>query len=106
MLPGISMTELLIILGILLLLFGSHKVSQMARSLGRGLGEVRRAKEEIKEEIGINQLQEARKELEEQIGVGQLRRVKEEMLDEVKQTVGRLTDDENRLSHKDTKSQR
>jgi sec-independent protein translocase protein TatA len=76
MLPGIGWTELLIIFVILLLLFGTHRVSQMAKSLGKGLGEVRRAKEEIEEEVGI----------------GQLRRLKEQAVQEVKEATGSVTD--------------
>jgi sec-independent protein translocase protein TatA len=76
MLPGIGWPELLIIFVLLLLLFGSNRMSQIAKSLGRGLGEVRRVKEEIEEDVGI----------------GQLRRVKQEMLQEVKDAASSVTD--------------
>jgi len=42
-------TELLIILGIVLLLFGGAKLPELARGLGQGLKEFRNASKEIAE---------------------------------------------------------
>jgi len=85
-LTGVSPAELLILFAIILLLFGGSKVPQIARSLGRAVGEFRQAKDEI----GISTLQEAKKELQEGMDVGQ--RVKRQILQEVKQAVGNVTD--------------
>ena len=43
--------EILIILLFVLLLFGSKKIPEVARMLGKGMREFRRATEEIKREI-------------------------------------------------------
>jgi len=76
MLPGIGWPELLVIMAVLLLVFGSGKMHDIAKSVGRGLGEVRRVKEEIEEGVGI----------------GQLRRVKQEMLQGVMDATGSVAE--------------
>jgi TatA/E family protein of Tat protein translocase len=48
---GIGMTELLVILVIGLLVIGPKKLPELARSLGRGLAEFRRASTEIRQEF-------------------------------------------------------
>lgn len=50
----ISGAELLLVLFIFLLLFGSKKIPDFARSLGKGLNEFKKATEEIKREISEN----------------------------------------------------
>ncbi len=45
---GIGMPELLIILGVALLVLGPKKLPEMARSLGRGMAEFRRASTELR----------------------------------------------------------
>jgi len=75
MLPGIGWPELVLIMALLLLVFGSGKVHHIAKSVGRGLGEIRRVKEEIEEGVGI----------------GQLRRVKQEMVQGVMNATGSVT---------------
>jgi TatA/E family protein of Tat protein translocase len=85
MFGGLSTTELAIILVIILLIFGAKRVPGMARSLGKGLGEVRRAKERVEDDIGI----------------GQLRRTKAQILHEVKEAAGKKLF---RLHREDAKS--
>jgi TatA/E family protein of Tat protein translocase len=46
---GIGMPELIIILLVALILIGPKKLPDLARSLGRGLAEFRRASDEVKE---------------------------------------------------------
>ena len=48
---GIGMTELLVILVIALLVLGPKRLPEMARSLGRGLAEFRRASTDIRREF-------------------------------------------------------
>ncbi len=48
---GIGMTELLVILVIALLVIGPKRLPEMARSLGRGLAEFRRASTDIRREF-------------------------------------------------------
>ena len=47
--PGI--TELIILGGIMLLLFGGKKIPELARGLGRGIKEFRKAKNEGTDQI-------------------------------------------------------
>ncbi|QBG46324.1 twin-arginine translocase TatA/TatE family subunit [Verrucomicrobia bacterium S94] len=47
--PGGS--ELLVILFIILLLFGSKKLPELSRSLGKSLGEFKKGKEDLEREI-------------------------------------------------------
>ena len=48
---GIGMTELLVILAIGLIVIGPKKLPELARSLGKGLAEFRRASTEIRREF-------------------------------------------------------
>lgn len=48
---GIGFPELLLILAIALVILGPEKLPQIARAIGRGLGEIRRATEEVRAEI-------------------------------------------------------
>ena len=48
--------ELLIVLFVLVLLFGANKIPKLARSTGQAMGEFRRGREEIEEEL--NEVQE------------------------------------------------
>ncbi len=52
--------EMLVIFVVVLLLFGAKRLPQLARSMGKSLGEFRRAKEEFESEI-----REAGREIEE-----------------------------------------
>jgi Tat protein translocase TatB subunit len=48
---GIGMTELLVILAIGLIVIGPKKLPELARSLGKGLAEFRRASTEMRREF-------------------------------------------------------
>src|SRR4051812_26315988 len=48
MIGGLSMTELIIILGLALLLLGPDQLPTIAKSLGKGLRELRKATDDIK----------------------------------------------------------
>jgi sec-independent protein translocase protein TatA len=59
---GIGTTELLVILFIILLVFGSKKLPELARGLGRGINEFKRASSEIQSELNIdNSIKEPKK---------------------------------------------
>jgi sec-independent protein translocase protein TatB len=51
MIGGLSMTEVIIILGLALLLLGPDQLPQIARSLGKGLRELRKATDDIKSQF-------------------------------------------------------
>jgi len=48
--------DLLVILAIALIVFGPKKLPDLAKTIGKALGEFKRTTEEIKENIGINEL--------------------------------------------------
>jgi TatA/E family protein of Tat protein translocase len=48
---GIGMPELLLILGVALIVLGPKKLPELARALGKGLAEFRRATDELKDEF-------------------------------------------------------
>ncbi len=51
MIGGLGTTELLIILGITVLIFGAGKIPEVARSLGKGIKEFKKAGKEITDGI-------------------------------------------------------
>ena len=61
---GIGMPELLVILVVALLVLGPKRLPEMARSLGRGLAEFRRASTELRNTL-YAPLEEAKKPTEE-----------------------------------------
>ena len=48
---GIGMPELLLILGLALIVLGPKKLPELAKALGKGLSEFRRATDELKDEF-------------------------------------------------------
>jgi Tat protein translocase TatB subunit len=48
---GIGMPELLLILALALIVLGPKKLPELARALGKGMAELRRATDEIKDEF-------------------------------------------------------
>ena len=48
---GIGMPELLVILGLALILIGPKKLPDLAKSLGKTMGELRKATDDLKETI-------------------------------------------------------
>jgi len=48
---GIGMPELLLILALALIVLGPKKLPEIARALGKGLSEFRRATDELKDEL-------------------------------------------------------
>lgn len=53
MFGNIGMSELLIILIVVLLLFGPKKLPELARGLGRGIQEFKKAADDVKRELDV-----------------------------------------------------
>jgi sec-independent protein translocase protein TatA len=53
MLPGVGMDEMLVILVVVLILFGSKRLPELARGLGKAMREIRKAAEDVKREIDL-----------------------------------------------------
>ncbi len=53
MFGNIGMSELMIILIVVLLLFGPKKLPELARSLGRSLNEFKKAADDVKKELNV-----------------------------------------------------
>jgi len=68
MFPSLGFPELMIIMVIALIIFGPRKLPELGRSLGRSLGEFKKASNELKstleEEIRIEEFKEERKKIE------------------------------------------
>lgn len=60
---GIGMQEIIIILVVALIIIGPKKLPDLARALGRALGEFRRAADDLKEDLDINGMKEAKEKL-------------------------------------------
>ncbi len=54
---GLSMTEILVIIAVILILFGAKKIPELARSLGRASYEFKKAREDLVKET--RELQDA-----------------------------------------------
>lgn len=50
----IGMSELLVILVVVLLVFGPKKIPELARGISRGLNEFKRAADEVKQELNLD----------------------------------------------------
>jgi len=65
---GIGMPELIVIMVIALIVIGPKKLPDLARALGKGMAEFRKATQEIKESLNVDEeFQEARKDLADSI---------------------------------------
>jgi|RhiMethySRZTD1v2_1073278.scaffolds.fasta_scaffold01394_14 TatA/E family protein of Tat protein translocase len=68
MLPSLGFPELMIIMVIALIIFGPRKLPELGRSLGKSIGEFRRASNELKstleEEIRLEEVKEQRAKVE------------------------------------------
>jgi TatA/E family protein of Tat protein translocase len=68
MMPSVGMPELIIILVIALIIFGPRKLPELGRSLGKSIGEFRKASNELKstleEEIRMEEQKEQKTKLE------------------------------------------
>ncbi|MCK4303239.1 MAG: twin-arginine translocase TatA/TatE family subunit [Candidatus Eisenbacteria sp.] len=55
---GIGTQEILVILLVMLLLFGGKRIPELARILGKGMGDFRRAARDVQREIDLEILKE------------------------------------------------
>jgi sec-independent protein translocase protein TatA len=56
MFGSIGTPELLIIMLVILLLFGSKRLPELARGIGKGIRQFRKAMEDVKEEIDLSDI--------------------------------------------------
>ena len=61
MFPSIGMSEILLIMLLVLLIFGPNKMPELARGIGKALNELRRATDDVKRELDVSQLDEPKK---------------------------------------------
>ncbi len=80
---GISTSELLIILGVGLVVLGPQKLPEVAKALGRAIGEFKRATSDIKESFEADEnLAEAKRTFDEAVAEGMRAGLKEETAEE------------------------
>jgi TatA/E family protein of Tat protein translocase len=76
---GMGMPEILLILAIALIVLGPKKLPEVAKSLGRGIAEFKKATQEFKDNLEVdNDLKEAKSAVQE---------MKKDLEDSVRQTV-------------------
>ncbi|MBW1809477.1 MAG: twin-arginine translocase TatA/TatE family subunit [Deltaproteobacteria bacterium] len=68
---GIGTWELIVILVLGLIILGPSKFPEVAKSLGKGLANLRRSVDEVKEDIDLDSL---KSEIEEEVGLDELKR--------------------------------
>ena len=67
---GIGMPELIVILVIALLIIGPKKLPDLAKSLGRGLSEFRRATDDVKETLQVDKIKDEATEMKDSLLYG------------------------------------
>jgi TatA/E family protein of Tat protein translocase len=92
------MPELILIFVVALLLFGPRKMPQIGRSIGRAMGEFRRASNEFKrtieDEVAADELRDVEKDLKGLKEVGkELRDLKETVEKPIESTVKKVFED-------------
>jgi TatA/E family protein of Tat protein translocase len=60
---GIGMQEIIIILVVALIIIGPKKLPDLARALGRAIGEFRKAADDLKDNLDINGMKEEKEKL-------------------------------------------
>jgi sec-independent protein translocase protein TatA len=68
---GIGMPELIVILVIALLIIGPKKLPDLAKSLGRGLSEFRRATDDVKETLQVDKIKDEATEMKDSLLYGE-----------------------------------
>ncbi len=68
---GIGMPELIVILVIALLIIGPKKLPDLAKSLGKGLSEFRRATDDVKETLQVDKIKDEAAEMKDSLLYGE-----------------------------------
>ncbi|MBW2636658.1 MAG: twin-arginine translocase TatA/TatE family subunit [Deltaproteobacteria bacterium] len=68
---GIGMPELIVILVIALLIIGPKKLPDLAKSLGKGLSEFRRATDDVKETLQVDKIKDEATEMKDSLLYGE-----------------------------------
>jgi sec-independent protein translocase protein TatA len=102
---GIGMPELIIILVIALIVIGPSKLPELARALGKGMAEFKKATREIKQSLDLDEITEAKEDLvdsirdldrpnhQEQHGGGGEEKVLPEGLKDIQEDYGNKTEE-------------
>jgi len=64
---GVGMQEVIVILVVALIVIGPKKLPDLARALGRAIGEFKRAADDLKDDLDINGLKDERDRLVQEI---------------------------------------
>lgn len=85
---GIGFPELIIIMVLALIVLGPNKLPDLARALGKGIAEFRKATQEMKENLaldeGIQEVQKATQEIKENLALDkELKEVKDGLIDSI-----------------------
>ena len=85
---GIGFPELIIIMVLALIVIGPSKLPDLARALGKGMAEFRKATQEMKENLaldeGIQEVQKATQEIKENLAMDkELKEVKDGLIDSI-----------------------
>jgi sec-independent protein translocase protein TatA len=54
MLPGVGIDEMIVILVVVLILFGSKQLPDLARGLGKAMRELKKATDDVKKELDLS----------------------------------------------------
>ena len=67
---GIGMPELILILVVALLVIGPKKLPDLAKSLGKGLAEFRRATDDVRDSLNVEQIKDEAADFKESVLYG------------------------------------
>jgi len=85
---GIGMPELIVILVIAIIVIGPKKLPDMAKALGRGLGEFKKATKELKESINFDEaVSDVTKSVDMDGGITDIKSEMEGVVDSIKDNV-------------------
>ena len=82
---GIGMPELMIILIVALLVIGPKKLPDLAKSLGKGLAEFRRATDDVKESLHVEQIKDEANDFKDSVLYGKKKEEPEDKGPQVKE---------------------
>ncbi len=92
---GIGMPELIMILVVALLVIGPKKLPDLARSLGRGLAEFRRATDDVKESLNVEKIKNEASDFKDSVLYGKKKENTEAGSPEAKKPTETLDGDSN-----------